>query len=88
MSRFAKVGTMLGQLSADGLPEKTRPFNPKGPALVLVQVRDEDHFWCNVHELPDVPSAIKFAAAHTRETKNPTRVVVGPKRQVVRELYP
>lgn len=57
------------------------------PDLVLVQARDEEGFWANVHEGSPVNLSVKIAEQWSHEHKADTRVVVGVKREVVKEFF-
>jgi hypothetical protein len=64
-------------------PDARRPAS----ALLLVQVRDADGFWCNRAEPPTVASALNSAEAIAQAEHCHTRVVRGPRRAIVREFF-
>lgn len=57
---------------------------PKGDWFIL-QVRDDDGFWCNVTEVATAKQAIRMGEARRRESDQSVRVVKGRQREVVRE---
>lgn len=62
---------------------------PKRPTLtpILVQVKDDDQFWCNLPFDPVTPDEAKQIAQRWAETEHAqTRVTIGPKRIVIAEF--
>ena len=60
----------------------TREMRPR--ELVIVQVKDAEGFWCNVHEGIPIKRALRMAESLVADAQADTRVVKGPKREVVR----
>lgn len=67
------------------VPPATEPRR-RERQLVLVQVMDSEGFWTNVREGLSVKQAVIAAEQCAREYGVPVRVVVGAKREVIREF--
>ncbi len=59
----------------------------KSVLIVLVQTRDLDGFYVNLHEVHDVATGVKLAEQWTQENKVETRVCVGADRKVMRVIH-
>lgn len=70
--------------SALGATAKAHTMNRRD--VLLVQIKDEDGFWCNVLEIYDVQEALAFAEQYAVQHNRTAQVVKGSRRQLVRQF--
>jgi hypothetical protein len=75
--RLAQFQTVIGEFVGKPMARSE---------AVLVQIRDEDGFWCNVQEFFAVKAALVFAEAYAVSQGCTVQVVKGRKRELIRSF--